>query len=184
MENETRSNKSTAKYAVFAETNADDMETWLTFIESKGNSSYLADLSTQLDQIDWSEAPEYTGMFVIDTDGVSLSIAREMMFVNLNTRYDPNKFDGKMKQIDFGFEKGDSDETKAVKVYEMIGEGNLCNYLGKEDLEGCSLKDSDDEDYSDASSSDDDIRRRPRGTGSLDLTELPGILGKAYKKNK
>jgi len=173
--------KKKSKYAVFAETNADDMETWITFIDIEGNESHLLFLSKQLDQIDWSAAPEYTGMFVIDINGVSLSTAREIMFINLNTRYDPNKFDGRMKKIDFGFEKGDSDETKAVKVYELIGEGNVCTYLGQEDLEGCSLKGSDDEDYSDES--EDDIRRRPRGTGSLDLAELPGILGKAYKKN-
>ena len=173
--------KKKSKYAVFAETNADDMETWITFIDIEGNESHLLFLSKQLDQIDWYAAPEYTGMFVIDINGVSLSTAREIMFINLNTRYDPNKFDGRMKKIDFGFEEGDSDETKAVKVYELIGEGNVCTYLGQEDLEGCSLKGSDDEDYSDES--EDDIRRRPRGTGSLDLAELPGILGKAYKKN-
>tara|TARA_B110000285_G_scaffold132813_1_gene149019 strand:- start:1722 stop:2258 length:537 start_codon:yes stop_codon:yes gene_type:complete len=177
---ETKKNKS--RYAVFAETNTDDMETWLTFIEINGNEEHLSILSNQLDEIDWSAAPEYTGMFVIDTKGVSLSTARDMMFVNLNTRYDPNKFDGRMKKIDFGFEKRDSDETKAVKVYELIGEGNICNFLGREDLEGCSLKESDDEDYSDES--DDEIRRRPRGTGSLDLNELPAILGKAYNKKK
>ena len=180
MASETKSVEPT--YAVFAETNADDMETWLTFISKEGNESKLNHLSRQLDQIDWSEAPEYTGMFVVDTKGVSRTTAREMMFVNLNTRYDPNKFDGPMKLIDFGFKKKDSHETKAVKVYELIGEGNVCNFLGKEDLDGCSLKGSDDSDYS--SESDDEIRRRPRGSGSLDLTELPGVLGKRYKKSK
>ena len=65
------SNVKRNKYAVFAETNADDMETWLTFISMNGNEKHLTHLSDQLDKIDWGEAPEYTGMFALDTRGVS-----------------------------------------------------------------------------------------------------------------
>lgn len=177
------SNVKRNKYAVFAETNADDMETWLTFISMNGNEKHLTHLSDQLDKIDWGEAPEYTGMFALDTRGVSYQTAREMMMLNLNTRYDPNKFDGSMKRIDFGFKKRDTDETKAVKVYELIGGGHVCDFLGQEDLDGCSLAGSEDEysDYSGEEEEEKSVSRRSRGDGSLDMTELPAMLGKACR---
>jgi len=175
----TDSNK---KYGVFSETNYDDMETWITFISKAGNENTLALLKKQLEEIDWGEAPEYTGMFAIDTRGVSCSTAREMMFVDLNTNYAPNKFDGKMKNIDFEFGKRDSDETKAVKVYGLIGRAHVCDFLGEEDLDGCSLKDDDEESaYSSESESEMSSRRQPPIRESLDISELPAILGKAYR---
>lgn len=173
---------STEKYAVFAETNYEDMETWITFISLAGNEGKLAFLKKQLGQIDWGEAPEYTGMFALDTKGVSYETAREMMFVDLNTEYSPNKFDGSMRKIDFKFSSRDSDEKKAIKVYSLIGGGHVCDFLGEEDLEGCSLKGSDEDSYSDSetdSETKSSSKRKP-SKESLDVSELPTMLGKVY----
>jgi hypothetical protein len=173
---------SNEKYAVFAETNYDDMETWITFISKAGNEKKLDLLKKQLDDIDWGEAPEYTGMFAIDTRGVSFSTAREMMFVDLNTHSAPNKFDGEMKDINFKFGKRDTNETKAVKVYGLIGRGHVCDFLGEEDLDGCSLKGENSEtEYSDSDSDEETSSTRRQRRESLDVSELPEILGKAYR---
>jgi hypothetical protein len=180
QEEKTNSRPEDASYAVFAETNADDMETWLTFISKSGNEDHLNHLAKQFNEIDWGEAPEYTGMFALDTRGVSWSTARDMMMINLNTRYDPNKFDGPMQRVDFGFKRRDTDETKAVKVYEIIGGAHICDFLGTEDLDGCTPAGSED-DYSDYSDEESSNHSQKGEDGALDLAELPSMLGKACR---
>ena len=145
-----KENTSDVKYAVFSETNFEDTETWLTFISIPGNEKKLELLRSHIDAVDWFEAPDHTAMFALDTDGVSARTAKEMIYVNLNTRYFPNKFDGPIKKIDFSFKNHHSDEYRAIEIFEKIGGGHICDFLGVEDLEGCSLCGSDDEsEYSD-----------------------------------
>ena len=177
---ETKDEKPT--YAVYSETNFDDMETWLTFIAKEGNEKNLSHLKRQLDQVDWNRAPEYTGTFALDLTGVSSTTAKEMMKIGLNTRYDPNKFEGPVKHIDFKFRKKDSNETKAIKVYEMLGEGVGCEFFGDEDLEGCSLVGSDEEEsYSDYSESESVSRREVQ---SLNSDDLPAMLKNKKRVSK
>jgi hypothetical protein len=160
-------------YAVFSETNADDMETWMTFILKKGNEDNLRALHAQLADIDWSETPEEVGKFAIDITGVSTQTAREMMTISLNTRYDPNKFEGPVSRINFKFKNSDSDEEKAWKVHELMSDGNGCSFFGQEDLEGMELVGSDDSSYY----TDDETESK-----TLDKLELPELLRK--KKGK
>jgi len=190
------------KYAVFSETNFEDTETWLTFISIPGNERKLELLKSHLSRVDWFEAPDHTAMFALDTEGVSARTAKEMTYINLNTRYFPNKFDGPMKTIDFSFKKHHNDEDRAIEIFDKIGNGHICDFLGVEDLEGCSLRGSDDEsDYSDYSSDtsssetksrslhqsprqNERKRRKPRKR-VLDVNDLPKSLrkGKFYNKD-
>jgi hypothetical protein len=181
---------SDVKYAVFSETNFEDTETWLTFISIPGNEKKLELLRSHLDSVDWFEAPDHTAMFALDTTGVSAQTAKEMTYVNLNTRYFPNKFDGPMQTIDFKFKKHHSDEFRAIQIFDKIGNGHICDFLGEEDLEGCSLRGSDEEsDYSDYSSdeetkSETQKRKKPRKR-VLNVNDLPKSLrkGKFYNKD-
>jgi hypothetical protein len=171
------------KYAVFSETNFEDMETWYTFISRKGNEYNLKDLKQQLEDVEWYDAPEMTAHFAIDIEGVSANTAKEMRFVDLGTRYFPNKFDGKMKKIQFNFSERDTDEDKALKVWDTIGNGHICDYLSDEDLDGCSLAGSDDEDYSTGSDSDVEEKQntKPNRHKKIECEHLPKLLNRKIK---
>ena len=183
------------KYAVFSETNFEDMETWYTFINVKENEHNLKNLKQQLEDVQWYEAPEMTAHFAIDIVGVSENTAKEMRMVDLSTRYFPNKFDGKMKKIHFNFSTNDTDEDKALKVWDLIGNGHICDYLTKEDLDGCSLAGSDEydeenysdyadySDYSDSSESDGEEEKSNREKRNPRKRIVSQYLPKLLKKN-
>jgi hypothetical protein len=186
-----KASESDVKYAVFSETNFEDTETWLTFISIPGNERKLELLRSHIDGVDWFEAPNHTAMFALDTEGVSARTAKEMTYVNLNTRYFPNKFDGPMKTIDFRFKKHHNDEDRAIEIFDKIGNGHICDFLGTEDLEGCSLQGSDEEsDYSDYSSDSEtksqltDRKRKKPCERVLNVSQLPKSLRKETFFNK
>lgn len=171
-----------SKYAVFSETNFEELETWYTFINMDGNEDELRSLKQILDGIDWGEAPDWASAFALDISGVSATTAKEMCMVDLDMWYYHSKFDGKMKKIVFRFGRRMSEEDKTVEVYNQLGGNHIADFLSDEDLDGCELNDDDnDRSDSDRSDTDDDDAYSYSSSESppqarLDETKLPSVL--------
>ena len=170
-----------SKYAVFSETNFEELETWYTFINMQENEDELRSLKQILDDIDWGEAPDWASAFALDISGVSATTAKEMCMVDLDMWYYHSKFDGKMKKIVFRFGRRMSEEDKAVEVYNQLGGNHIADFLSEEDLDGCELNDDDnDRSDSDRSDTDDDAYSYSSSESPpqarLDETKLPSVL--------
>jgi hypothetical protein len=170
-----------SKYAVFSETNFEELETWYTFINMDGNEDELRSLKQILDGIDWGEAPDWASAFALDISGVSATTAKQMCMVDLDLWYYHSKFDGKMKKIVFRFGRRMSEEDKAVEVYNRLGGNHIADFLSEEDLDGCELNDDDSRHSdSDRSDTDDDAYSYSSSESPpqarLDETKLPSVL--------
>ena len=64
---------------------------------------------------------------------VSEQTAREMCTVDLNAGMFHRKFDGTLKKIRFDFSKRDDNEERIEKIYDMIGRGDIDNFVDGEE---------------------------------------------------
>ena len=161
------SHNTTSKYAVLQETNETEMETWLYFLRYDGNEENLTHLKTQLDSFE-THIIENCSSIDIDIDHlVSAQTAKEMTKVELNSQWH-RKFDGTLKRIDLNFKKKHDNEDRIVKTYEVLGLGQISEYISDEDIDDEDIdhdveKDNDtsddeggDDDSSEDASSEDD----------------------------
>ena len=155
------SHKMDGKYAILMETSEEEQESWYYFIRVEGNEENLKYLANQLNKIDW-HLMEESSTFDLDMDYfVSAQTAKDMSKVSLNYFTDHRKFDGKLKKIDFEFRKKDSDETMMCKVFDILGEGKIDEYISDEDVDESDLEDSElstDNDSISSSSSEEDLK--------------------------
>lgn len=143
--------ETTYKYAILMETSDQDAESWYNFIRVQGNEEALQHLLEQLEKVEF-EVSEETSAFDLElVHLVSEQTAKEMCSVDLNSRMFHRKFDGKLQKINFGFSKRDSNEDRIDKVHELIGFGDIDQFVDGEDPcnDGYEL-------YSTSSSSDED----------------------------
>lgn len=136
------------KYAVLQEMNDEEVECWLYFIKHTGNEKELEFLQKQLETIEWHMMEEESTFDLDTTHLVSETTAKEMTKVELNHYQWHRKFDGKLKMINFKLKKKDSNEDKMVKVIDMLGYGQIENYIDEEDI--------DEEDLTDTELTDND----------------------------
>lgn len=149
-------------YAVLMETSGEEMESWMYFIKVEGNEENLKFLQDQLEKVDWYILDDMS-TFDLDLEHyVSAQTAKEMTKVELNHCSFHRKFDGKLKIIDFEFEKRDKNKKKIRKVFDILGYGLIENFIDDEDIDPEDLVTDSDEDTEDesVSSSDSDDRRR------------------------
>jgi hypothetical protein len=149
------SKKTDGSYVILMETSSEECESWYYFIRVDGNERSLEHLKNQIESIEWSILDDCS-VFDIDMDHfVSASCAKEMTKVDINHASFHRKFDGVLKMIDFDFKKRDSDETKIWKVFDVLGYGQIENFIDDEDLDEEDLA-TDDEDDDDDDDDDDD----------------------------
>jgi hypothetical protein len=149
----------TGDYAAFMETNGKEFESWYYFIRREGNEDALKHLQDQLEKIDWFILDDLS-TFDLDLDhSVSASTAKQMTKLELNSYAFHRKFDGKLKQINFNFRKKDtkdnerSNERMIGKVFDLLGYGQIEDYISDEDLD---LEDLTDNETSSESKSNQD----------------------------
>ena len=151
------SHKTDGKYAILMETSPDEFESWYYFLRVEGNEENLKHLQTSLDNIEWNVMDD-CNVFDLETEHlVSALTAKEMTKIDLNHTSFHRKFDGKLKKIDFKFKKNDNHEKKMSKVFELIGYGQIENFIDDEDLDEEDLAtDNGEEDDEDDDDDDDE----------------------------
>jgi len=161
----------TGDYAVLQETSGEEMESWLYFIRVEGNEENLKHLQDQLEKVDWYILDDMS-TFDLDLEHyVSAQTAKEMTKVELNHCSFHRKFDGKLKRIDFEFNKKDKNKKKIRKVFEIIGYGLIENFIDDEDIDPEDLVSDSDSDTTDTedesvSSSDSEDRKHHKQRGN------------------
>ena len=148
----------TGKYAVLMETSGEEQESWYYFIKVEGNEENLKHLSEQLESVEWYLLDDLSE-FQLDMEYfVSAQTAKEMTKIDLNYVSFHHKFDGVLQKIDLGFRKKDGNSTKISKTFDVLGFGQIENFIDDEDLDEEDLvtdfEDDDDTDNESLSESD------------------------------
>tara|TARA_A100001011_G_C14318207_1_gene848981 strand:+ start:4354 stop:5031 length:678 start_codon:yes stop_codon:yes gene_type:complete len=147
------------EYAVLQETNGEEFESWFYFIRKEGNEEALQHLQTQLESVDWYIID---GLSTFDLDlehFVSAKTAKEMTKIELNAYAFHRKFDGKLSKIEFNFRKKDKTKKKIEKAFDVLGYGQIEDFIDDEDLDPEDLTDTEyntDEDSDSESESESD----------------------------
>jgi hypothetical protein len=146
---------SSNKYAVLMETNGKEYESWYYFIKYNGNEDALKSLSRQIESIDWYILDDLS-TFDLDLEHlVSETTAKEMIKIELNSLMFHRKFDGKLKEIDLGFKKKDSNDKKIVRAFKKLGIGRIDDFIDQEDIDPEDLEEKESDDESNDESDDD-----------------------------
>lgn len=185
------------KYVALMETNGKECESWYYFIRYEGNEEMLKYLHNQLEKVDWYVLDDLS-VFDLDLQHfVSAQTAKEMTKLELNSYAFHRKFDGKLKQIDFKFKSKDlkNNEKMIGKVFDLLGYGQIEDFINDEDIDSEDLTDNTDTDTdsSDTSSntendSDDTKKDKKNKKGvppilSKNVKDLPGWKKKQRKKH-
>lgn len=132
------------RYAILMETSGKENESWYNFIRFEGNEDNLIYLEKQLSRVE-PVILEELSMFTLEVNHlVSEQTAREMCTVDLNAGMFHRKFDGTLKKIRFDFSKRDDNEDRIEKIYDMIGRGDIDNFVdGEEEFSGDNASDEE-----------------------------------------
>ena len=123
------------RYAVLQETNGEEFESWLYFIRIQGNDEKLKHLADQLKEVDFYILEDLSTFDLELERNVSALTAKEMSKLELNHCGFHRKFDGILKKIDFDFKKKDGNDTKICKVFDVLGMGQIEDYIDDEDID-------------------------------------------------
>ena len=152
------SHMTTGQYVALMETSEKECESWYFFIRLAGNGAALRHLQQQLEQVEWYIFDNLS-TFDLDLDHIVSAItAKQMTKLELNSHSFHRKFDGKLQKIDLGFRKRDGDERKMEKTFDLLGYGQIEDYIDDEDL--------DPEDLTDHSSGPDNSGDTSDGSGN------------------
>lgn len=160
VQNNTVTETTPSKYAVLMETSGEECESWLYFIRYEGNKENLENLQTQIESVNWYILDDLS-TFDLELDYlVSETTAKEMTKIDLNSYSFNRKFDGKLKRIELNLRKKDKNEKKMIKVFDVLGYGQIEDYIDNEDLDPEDLtstnESSEEENESENESSDSD----------------------------
>lgn len=173
--NEVVKNSSEVKYAVLAETNGEEFETWYYFIKYNGNEDALKHLQEQLEKVEMYIVDDYS-TFDLDLEHlVSETTAKEMTKIEVNSVMYHRKFDGTLQFINFGIKSRDKNTKRIKKINDKIGMGNIDEYVDKEDI--------DPEDLVDGSDSDEDSSSSEDGSSSSEEESSSDEKDELVKKN-
>jgi hypothetical protein len=145
------------KYAVLMETSGEECESWYYSIKYNGNEKNLKHLQEQLESVDWYILDDLS-TFDLDLKYlIDEKTAKELTKLELNHHSFHRKFDGVLDKVELNFRKKDKNEKKMVKVFDILGYGQIEDYIDGEDLDEEDLTDtqessSEDEDEGDDSS--------------------------------
>ena len=183
------------KYATLMETSGEDFESHYEFIRYEGNEEALKHLNEQLDQVEMELIDDLSIFFLELEYLVSAQTAKEMTKIDMNAGGFHRKFDGKLKPITFKFKKKDSNDRKVEKIYDLLGQGGIDQFVDDEDIDTSDLTDNPDfsdsfsDSYSDQSESedDDDHRERKNTTRNVPsalLSDRPRFAKKAQRHHR
>lgn len=198
--NTSKDNVEEKKYVVLMETSGEECESWYYCIKYNGNEKNLKYLQDQLESVDWYILDDLS-TFDLDLDHfICEKTAKEITKLELNHHSFHRKFDGVLEKIDLKLKKKDKNEKKMVKVFDILGYGQIEDYIDDEDLDEEDLTDapSDSESESDGeqvesspSDSDSDHKHTVKNSKgiprSLQTSNLPNYIKakkKHYKRNK
>ena len=192
----------TGDYAALMETNGKEYESWYYFIRREGNEEALKHLQDQLERIDWFILDDLS-TFDLDLEhSVSATTAKQMTKLEMNSYAFHRKFDGKLKTINFNFKKKDNrdnevrNERMIGKVFDILGYGQIEDYISDEDLDEEDLTDNDssnsesDDDDTEDDSTDSDKDKKDKSLGqkglppSLVKIDLPRFAKKKQRPKK
>lgn len=203
----------TGDYVVLMETNGQEYESWYNFIRVHGNEKALEKLHKQLEQVDWYIVDDLS-TFDLDLEHkVCARTAKEMTKLELNSHMFHRKFDGRLRDIDFGFEKIEKkkkkkdattiNEAKICRAFDILGMGQIDEFISDEDIDPEDLvsdseSSSDDDSSSDESSSSNDKEKKkqekkekqvsvkaiPKSLAQPTRSELPGWIKKKKRGEK
>lgn len=179
-------------YAVLMETSSYDYESWLYFIKYEGNEDNLKFLLEQIDMIrECSMFDEDITIFDMDLlNLVSDKTAREMCMLELNSVSYHRMFDGVLKRVDFGFKRKDSDEKKMTRMYKLIGDGKIDQFVNGEYVDESHVGDDDSVTDSGNESDDDSVHSMMEDMANVSVVDdkIPAIIsnvgGDKKKKRK
>lgn len=162
------------RYAVLQETSGEEHESWLYFIRIEGNEENLNYLQDQLEQVDWYILDDLSTFDLELERSVSAQTAKEMSKLELNHSSFHRKFDGKLQKIDFDFKKKDGNETKICKCFDILGYGQIEEYIDDEDIDEEDMRSEGDSDTSSDSESEEpdkkEIPMEPKKKGRMPST--------------
>lgn len=163
------------EYAVLMETSGAECESWYYFIRKQGNEEALLHLQEQLESVEWYILDDLS-TFDLDLEHyVTAKTAKQMTKLELNSYAFHRKFDGKLRRIDLGFRRKDKTEKRMGKVFDILGYGQIEDYIEDEDLDPEDLTDHSDSDSSESESEsesesdegererEDEEKPRPKG---------------------
>ena len=149
--------KTTHKYAVLMETSGEECESWYYCIQWEKNKENLQHLQDQLESVDWYILDDLS-TFDLDLEHlISEQTAKELTKLELNHHSFHRKFDGSLDKINLHLRSKDKNEKKMVKVFDVLGYGQIEDFVDKEDL--------DEEDLSSSTEDEEDDVMAPLQTG-------------------
>ena len=147
-ENEKKSsgkNSMETKYVVLCETNEHESESWYYFIKYNGNEKSLKYLYDQLEKIEMYLIEDMS-TFDLDMDHLfSEQTAKEMIKLEVNSVSFHRMFSGKLNLINLELKKRDENEDMLMKCYEILGMGQIEDYIEGEFIHPEDLVDNDDD---------------------------------------
>ncbi len=171
-------------YVVLMETNGKEIESWMTSIRVEGNEEALQHLQDQLEKVDWYIVDDLS-TFDLDLDHrICARTAKELTKLELNSVQFHRKFDGKLRNINLGLRRKDSNESKICKVFDILGYGGVDDYLSDEDLDEEDLTDNPYSDESESSSESSDEEPPPRRKRDITRNKDRMPIPKAAQKKQ
>lgn len=158
------------KYVVLCETNDHESESWYYFIKYNGNEKALKYLYDQLEKIEMYLIEDMS-TFDLDMDHLfSEQTAKEMIKLEVNSVSFHRMFTGKLNFINLELKKRDENEDMLMKCYELLGMGQIEDYIDGEFIHPEDLVDNDESDENDNDESDEDLVPFPL---DLDNNKIP-----------
>lgn len=143
------------EYVVLMETNGHECESWYYFIRKQGNEDNLKYLDDQLNKIDWYVEDDLS-VFDLDLEHtVTAKTAKQMTKIELNSYQFHRKFDGKLEKIDLGFKKKDKNVRMMEKTFDVLGYGQIEDYINDEDIDPEDLTDNNSDSDTDSDTDTD-----------------------------
>jgi hypothetical protein len=164
----------TYKYATLMETSGEECESWYYFIKYDGNKENLINLNEQLETVEW-EILDDLSTFDLELEYlVSEQTAKEMTKIDMNHTAHHRKFDGVLKPVNLGFKKKTSNIKKMTKVFDVLGYGQIEDYVDEEDVDEEDLTDASEED-SEEESEDDSVEESEEDSKKEPISRKKGI---------
>lgn len=195
---DTSSHNMEGDYVVLMETSGKECESWYYFIKYNGNEEALAHLQSQLEKIDWYI---YNDLSTFDLDlehKVPAPMAKLFTKLDLNAYSFHRKFDGKLKKIDLKLSDKDKTKKKMAKAFDVLGYGQIEDYVSDEDIDPEDLRtDSDSgssdtrscssESESESSESEEELKKNKKKVTKVPTAllakDLPGWVKAKQKKH-
>ena len=141
------------------ETSGEECESWYYCIRYKGNEKNIKHLQDQLETVDWYILDDLS-TFDLDLEHfISERTAKELTKLELNHHSFHRKFDGVLDKIDLKLREKDKNDKKMVKVFDILGYGQIEDYIDQEDLDEEDLTDNSESSSSEEEEDSEDSEK-------------------------